>query len=131
MADRDFGKTDRFEARICPSSYIVLLTTCVLPIAVVTTIMVVQDSNRWLVGIAGGVAIFLIVSLRRYRLNITSGVLSYRNLTVTHSMALDGIDRAMLETVSTGKGSFQRLAIYPKQNSERAAEIGIYFKGKI
>jgi len=46
-------------------------------------------------------------------------------------MALDGIDRAMLETVSTGKGSFQRLAIYPKQNSERAAEIGIYFKGKI
>ena len=62
----------------------------------------------------------LVLWLSRFRLTLASNVLSYRSLTGTRSITLDEIDRALIETISKGRGRNQQLSIYTRENPQQA-----------
>ena len=70
--------------------------------------------------IAAGIAACLIFLLSRFRLAKVGDVLFYRSLTGIRNIELSHIDRALIETISRGRGGYQQLSIYPRENPQQA-----------
>lgn len=102
-----------------------LISVCVLPIAIIGVVAAVRSSYWQSLYLAAAGTACLVFWLSRFRLTLAGNILSYRSLTGTRSMALDEIDRARIETISKGRGSYQQLSIYSRDPQQPVMRINI------
>lgn len=118
METEDYLLTGTMDARACLSSYVWLCSIWILLAAVPLYFNVRSSRSDWwpvwlCISIAGGFAIWL----QRFRLTVSSGVLTYQTLFATRAIRLEEIEKAEIETFPTGKGNYQALLFHPKTTS--------------
>ncbi len=108
----------QLDAKACLSSYFVLCSIWVL-LAVSWGYINARSSHPdwWIVWLLISVAVGFAVWLSRFRLTVTSGLLTYQTLFATRSIRLEGIEKAEIKTFHTSKGSYQALLVCPNTSS--------------
>ena len=114
------------DARACFSSYLMLCSIWVLLAAVRGYIGVRSTRPDWrpvwfCISVAAGLAIWL----ERFRLVVTSGVLTYRTLFKRRSVRLEELGKAEIATFSTSKGDNQALLLYPSSPSSATIKVNV------